>query len=467
MDTATLDQLKSAAEEKGFVAGADVGARYYTDARGEGAVTPALVLRPDSTETLSRLMAICHAAQQPVVVQGGMTGLVRAAVPQQGEVVISMERMNRIETLDEQGRTMTVQAGTPLQVIQERADAHGLVFPLDLGARGSCTIGGNLSTNAGGNRVVRFGMTRDLTLGVEAVLADGTVISSLTGFLKNNTGYDLKQLFIGSEGTLGLITRATLRLFPKPQSQIVAFCAVDSFDAVVDFMAHVQSGLGADLSAFEVVWSFTYDAIVSQVAGIKAPLETGHAFYVLVEMMGSSPALDQEKFETVLRRALEKGMIADAVLSQSEAEVTALWDIRDGMAQAMRQQHPAAGFDISLSVANMKDLEGRLLARLRREIGDPLLFIGGHLADGNLHLMAKSLRPGDQPVADIESIVYGLVGELGGSISAEHGIGMVKRAHLGQSRTPAELTLMRSLKQTLDPLNLLNPGRVFTPGSAG
>ncbi len=461
MQTDVLEALHDILGDKGLLMGAAVHTKYRTDPRGTGDVHPEIVLRPSTTKQLSVVMATCHGASQPVVIQGGLTGLVVGAMPEHGEVVVSLERMNQIESVDAKAGTITVQAGTPLQVVQDAADAVGMVYPLDLGARGSCTIGGNLSTNAGGNRVIRYGMTRDLTLGVEAVLADGTVINSLNGFLKNNTGYDLKQMFIGSEGTLGLITRATLRLYPKPKTQVVAFCAADSFDAVSDLMTHMRSGLGADLSAFEVIWSKTYDAILSDVSGIKAPVPAGHAFYVLVEMMGSDPALDSEKFETCLNGALENGMIVDAVLSRSNTEIDAFWNVRDGMAEAMGKQQPAVGFDISLSVEDMKNLEDDLLNRLQSALGDVRLYIGGHLADGNLHLVAKSLKAGPQPRDQIQDIVYGYVGEVGGSISAEHGIGTLKRAYLGQSRSDAELALMRILKQAMDPKNLLNPGRVF------
>ncbi len=456
-----LQELHGILGDKGILTGADVHEGYYTDARGTGDVKPQAVLRPASTEEMSQVLAACHAAFQPVVLQGGLTGLVVGARPQEGEIAISLERMNRVESIDTDAGTITVQAGTPLQVVQEAADAHDMVYPLDLGARGSASIGGNLSTNAGGNRVIRYGMTRDLTLGLEAVLADGTVVNSLNGYIKNNTGYDLKQLFIGSEGTLGLITRATLRLYPKPKTQVVAFCAADSFDAVRELMAHMRAGLGADLSAFEVIWSKTYDVILSDVPGIRAPVPTGHAFYILIEMMGSDPISDKGKFEACLAQALEGGMIADAVLSRSNAEIDAFWDVRDGMAHAMGNQRPATGFDISLSVADMENIEEELLTRLQAALGPSRLFIGGHLADGNLHLVAKAITDGPQPSDAIQDIVYGWVGEVGGSISAEHGIGTLKRAHLGQSRSPAEIALMRTLKHAMDPRNILNPGRVI------
>jgi len=461
MKTDLLKALHRILGDSGLLVGADVHAGYATDARGLGDVHPEVVLRPANTDELSQIMTVCHGAAQPVVVQGGLTGLVAGARPSHGEFVVSFERMNQIEEIDAQAGTITVQAGTPLQLVQDAADAIDMVYPLDLGARGSCTIGGNLSTNAGGNRVVRYGMTRYLTLGIEAVLADGTIINSLNKYIKNNTGYDLKQTFIGSEGTLGLITRATLRLYPKPKTQMVAFCAADRFDAVSDLMMHMRSGLGADLSAFEVIWAKTYDAILTDVPGIKPPLARGHAFYVLIEMMGSDVARDSDKFESCLSQALEQDMISDAVLSRSNAEIDAFWDVRDGMAHAMGKQQPAVGFDISLSVPDMKTIEADLLDRLQSALGETRLFVGGHLADGNLHLVAKALSDGEQPKDRIQDIVYGWVGEIGGSISAEHGIGTLKRGYLSQNRSASEMTMMRTLKRAMDPKNLLNPGRVF------
>ena len=462
MHTDLIKNLRHILGDKGILTGSDVHARYFTDPRGTGDVQPKVVLRPTSTPELSQVLAACHSAAQPVVVQGGLTGLVIGARPEHGEFVISFERMNQIENIDPQAGIITVQAGTPLQVIQEAADAHDLVYPVDLGSRGSCTIGGNLATNAGGNRVIRYGMTRDLTLGVEAVLADGTIVNSLNGFIKNNTGYDLKQMFIGSEGTLGLITRATLRLYPKPKTQVVAFCAADSFDAVTNLMTHMRAALGADLSAFEVIWSKTYDLILSDVDGIRPPVHAGHAFYVLIEMMGSDATNDTDKFERCLAEALEQGLIVDAVLSRSLAETTQFWDVRDGMAHAMGKQKPTVSFDISLSIPDMKNIEQELHARLQSALGEVRLFVGGHLADGNLHLVAKSTTDGPQPRDRIQEIIYGWVGEVGGSISAEHGIGTMKRAYLGQSRDTAEVALMRTLKHAMDPKNILNPGRVFS-----
>jgi FAD/FMN-containing dehydrogenase len=461
MNTDLINALKDIVGKSGYLEGDDVGEKYYSDWRGSGDNRPALVLRPASTEELSGIMKLCHAADQPVVAQGGMTGLVAGARPDDNEIPVSFERLNGVDELDRRTSTMTVQSGTPLQVIQEKADAEGFFFPLDLGARGSCTIGGNLSTNAGGNRVIRYGMTRDLVLGVEAVLADGTIINSLNKLIKNNTGYDLKQLFIGSEGTLGLVTRVVLRLHPKPQSQTVAFCGSVGFDSVVEFLHHMKSGLGGNLSAFEVIWQSTYQLIVDKVEGVKAPLSPEHAFYVLVESMGGDQARDQDRFEDLLGEALEKGFIADAVIAKSQGETDDLWRVRDGLAEALATQQPAVGFDVSLLIEDMEYFAAEVDRRLKAAWPDAVVYTGGHLGDGNLHLGAKAGNLDPQPKKAIDDIVYGLVGELGGSVSAEHGIGMLKRDYLSKSRNPAELALMRTLKQSMDPKGLLNPGRVF------
>ena len=256
-----IDQLKHIVGPSGYREGEDIDTKNYKDMMGSRSIRPPLLLRPQNTEQISQILKASHAATQPIPPQGGMTGLVSGAAPLAGEIVLSFERMKQVVEVDKFTSTMTVQAGVELQTIQETAEANNLLFPLDLGARGSCTIGGNLATNAGGNRVIRYGMIRDMVIGVEAVLADGTIIDGLHKLRKNNTGYDLKQLFIGSEGTLGIITKAVLKLTPKPNSQAVALCGLKSFDEVANFLVHAQSSLGSNLSAFEVLWNNTYKLI--------------------------------------------------------------------------------------------------------------------------------------------------------------------------------------------------------------
>ncbi len=461
MSDELIQSLKVLVGPKGFVEGEDVGERYYSDFRGIGDNRPRLALRPASTEELSEIMKLCHAADQPVCAQGGMTGLVGAARPQNAEIPISFERLNKVEEVDTKTGTMTVQSGTPLQIVQERAAEDGFIFPLDLGARGSCTIGGNLSTNAGGNRVIRYGMTRDLVLGVEAVLADGTIVNSLNKLIKNNTGYDLKQLFIGSEGTLGLVTRVVLRLSRKPRSQTMAFCALPSFDAVVGFMQHLQSSLGGSLSAFEVMWQEAYQTTIDNVDHVKAPLAAEHPYYVLTEAMGGNQERDQENYEAVLAEAFEEGLLSDAVIAQSEGDIADFWNIRDGIVEAMAKQKPTIGYDVSLAIGDMEYFAAEFDKRLAAGWPGATGYIFGHLGDGNLHVVAKVADSLPQPSKEVDEMVYGLVGELSGSVSAEHGIGMLKRSHLHQSRNPAELAMMHNIKKMMDPKGLLNPNRIF------
>ncbi len=466
MNAELIQALKTAVGERGYLEGEDVGEKYYTDPRGPGNNKPTIVLRPSNTDEVSTILKLCHAAGQPIVGQGGMTGLVTAAKPQGGEIPISFERMNQVEEVDTKTGTMTVQSGTPLQIVQERAEADGFIFPLDLGARGSCTIGGNLSTNAGGNRVIRYGMTRDLVLGVEAVLADGTVISSLNKLIKNNTGYDLKQLFIGSEGTLGLITRVVLRLSRKPKSQSVAFCALPNFDAVVDFLHHLQSHLGGSLSAYEVMWRNAYQAVIDNIPTVKAPMGTEHPYYVLTETMGGDQARDQDNYEAVLADAMEAGLLVDAVIAKSDGEIADIWHIRDGAAEAMGSMRPMVSYDVSITIGDMESFTEELDRRVLDKWAGARSYTFGHLGDGNLHIAVKIPDYSLEEAARVNDTVYGLVGDYGGSVSAEHGIGMSKRDYLGQSRSPAELALMRTLKQAMDPKGILSPGRIFEMDAA-
>jgi FAD/FMN-containing dehydrogenase len=390
-----------------------------------------------------------------------MTGLVEAARPRKREIVISLERMNKVENTNIETGAMIVQAGTPLQVIQETAGKHDLFFPLDLGSRGSCTIGGNLATNAGGNRVIRYGMTRDMVLGLEVVLADGTVIDSMNMFIKNNTGYDLKHLFIGSEGTLGIITRAVIQLVPKPRSQSVAFCGMADFESVVRFLGFMKAELGSHLSAFEVLWAPTYALITRNVPGIRKPLEDCHAFYVLVESLGSDASQDRESFETALARSFEAGLVTDAVLSRSEEEAAGFWNVRDSLARAAATRKPTVAFDISLSIDKMAQFSDEVQRGIVSEWPGAALFIGGHLGDGNLHVIVAAHGVTPFPKEPIEDLVYGVVERLRGSVSAEHGIGISKRRHLAKSRSPAEIHLMRSIKKSFDSRNILSRGRIF------
>ncbi|MBL4581523.1 MAG: FAD-binding oxidoreductase [Gammaproteobacteria bacterium] len=456
-----IESLKAIVGPAGYREGADIELKNYQDAMGARSIPPLLLLRPDSTEQVSEILKACHGAGQPVAPQGGMTGLVSAAAPLEGEISLSFERMKKVLEVDPFTSSMTVEAGVELQTIQEKADAHGLLFPLDLGARGSCTIGGNLSTNAGGNRVIRYGMTRDLVVGLEAVLADGTIINGLHKLRKNNTGYDLKQLFIGSEGTLGVITRAVLKLSPKPSSQVVAMCAVSDFVKVADLLVHVQTGLGANLSAFEVIWNNTYKLIDQHVPHATVPMTDNHGFYVLIESMGSHAEKDSELFLEVLSQASEANLIEEVIVADSDTKIKNLWAVRDAAAELAPGIGDMHTYDVSLNVDDMGYFGEEVERRLRAEWPDAILGLFGHIGDGNVHIVIHVGEATRSLHLRIDEIIYGLIQELHGAVSAEHGIGLMKKQFLPYSKSEPEIALMKALKHTMDPQGILNPGRVF------
>ena len=413
------------------------------------------LVRPGSASELSDVMRLCHERRQSVVVQGGLTGLVEGAVSGPGDVIVSLERMNRVESIDEWDGIAVVEAGAVLQAVQEHVAGNGLLFPLDFGARGSATIGGAVATNAGGLNVLRYGMMRNLVLGLEAVLADGTVVSSMNQMLKNNTGYDLKQLFIGSEGTLGIVTRVVIRLHPQTTSRQTAMLAVEDFESVVRLLQAMRSGLAGTLSAFEVMWNNYFRSVTGD-NGHAAPLSRDHAYYVLAEAEGVNPDADDERFLAVLEAQLEAGGVADALIPKSETERDALWLIREEFDSAL----PAYIYDVSMPINAMPTYVDRLEHGIESWRNDASCDVFGHIADGNLHLF---VRPSDKDEyrEAADRIVYESLQGLGGSISAEHGIGIEKRHWLGATRSDAEIELMRALKRTLDPANILNPGKIL------
>lgn len=456
-----LEDLRAALGESAIQSGAQIEPRYLADWSVSAAETPPLaVALPRTTAEVATILKLCTAHKTPVAPQGGLTGLVGGATPIEGGIAISLERMRAIEEIDPAAATLTVQAGAPLQSVQDAADEAGFLFPLDIGSRGSCAIGGNVSTNAGGNRVLRYGMTRDLVMGMEVVLADGTVLTSLNKMQKNNTGYDLKHLFIGAEGTLGVITRLVLRLFPKPASECTALVACPNYESVLDVLRRARAELGGALSAFEVMWPEFYTLATTE-HGIRPPLPSGHAIYVLMDSLGSDQARDTEAFSALIERALEAGIVEDAVIAQSHREGKEIWGLRDSVVQFQRTMNPQAGFDVSLPIGRMQDFVDTCKSALL--IADPALRAVwfGHIADSNLHICVK-LRPDGPTKYDIDRIVYTQVRDYGGSVSAEHGIGLLKRPYLGFTRTPEEIAVMRRIKAALDPDGILNPGKVFS-----
>jgi len=421
---------------------------------------PRALVRPASTEEVSQVMAVCHRQGQVVVTHGGRTGLVRGNDFNDTDVILSLERMGSIEELDLKSRTMTVQAGAVLQTVQEAAEEQQLMFPLDFGARGSATIGGAIATNAGGNRVLRYGMTREMVLGIEAVLADGTVISSMNHVLKNNTGYDLKQLFIGSEGTLGIVTRAVLRLRPLAKSQNTAMVAVTDFDKLVQLLGKADCAFGGSLSSFEVMWSNYYNYIAGAGEGHQKPIVDDYPYYVILETLGSDQEADDVRFNSALESIFEEELIADAVIAQSSREREGIWEIRDDV-EAMISLYPFFIYDVSVPLSNMEAYVADVQAKLQAQWPEQRNLIFGHLGDGNIHVIAAVGSDSPETREQVEQIVYGCLSGRGGVISAEHGIGLEKKTHLHISRSDNEIALMQSLKQALDSKAILNPGKII------
>ncbi len=459
--SALLNAIKDIVGDSGLLLGDDVSARPL-DWMGQGQRRAMAIVRPENTEQVSQVMKLCHAAGQSVIALGGLTGLVQGTTSTQDDIVLSLERMRAVEAIDSIGKTMTVQAGTPLQSVHEAAAKHGLQFTLDLGARGSCTIGGNIATNAGGNQVLRYGMMREQVLGLEVVLADGTILNAMNTLLKNNTGYDLKQLFIGSEGTLGIITRAVLRLYPQAKSADTALVAVNSFKDVTDLFTLMSEQLAGGLSAFEVMWHDHYKLIASDSGRHQAPIPATYGYYVIVQHQGASPERDSELFSAAFELAMEKGIVADAVLAQSKTQAQTIWDIREDIEGLVAALSPAFIFDVSLPIKDMDSYITGLHDTIADTSGDDgKLIVFGHLGDGNLHLVI-TVGDGSKAAHDrVNALVYNPLQAIGGSVSAEHGIGLEKKNYLPLSRTPEELAVMKNLKKMLDPKGLLNPGKIF------
>ncbi len=455
-----IEALRSIVGESGVLEAAELATRSAGAWRPDNLQAAALV-RPTTTEEVSRVMRWAHENSVPIVTQGGLTGLVHGADAGPAEVILSLERMRNIEGIDPVQRTATVQAGVVLQTLQEEVEKHDLAFPLDLGARGTATLGGTAATNAGGNRVIRYGMTRDMVLGLEVVLADGTVISSLNHLIKNNAGYDLKHMFIGSEGTLGIITRLVLRLREMPSSSNMAFVGLDSFGNVARFLKHMDRSLGGTLSAFEVMWQDFYKLVTTAPAKGRPPIAQDYPYYVLVESQGADRELDAQRFNAAMEAAIESGLIVDAAVSQSDSDCRAFWALRDDVEQVMHGGVPVV-FDVSLPIAEMERFTADLKANLPAAIGEHKLWIFGHLGDGNLHIIVQ-VSPQDYIAlrSRIEALVYTPLAAFKGSVSAEHGIGLEKKPHLKVSRGENEIALMRKLKAALDPKAILNPGKII------
>jgi FAD/FMN-containing dehydrogenase len=435
-----------------------VDPRFQSDWSGLSRGTPSAVYRPRNTQEVSAILRDCHERGQAVTIQGGLTGLAGGAVPADNDVVINLERMSAIEQIDELEGIMTVQAGATLQSVQQAAADAGWFFPLDLGARGSCQVGGNAATNAGGERVVRYGTMRENILGIEAVLADGTVVSTLTKLIKNSSGLDLRFLFIGSEGTLGVITRLTLKLRPIPAPAVTAFAAATSVEALARLLRELKRSPGVDLTAFEFM-SGNFINMASRLSGKPCPIETGQPWYVLLESAEHSSADGESALLGVLEKALADELIVDCTVAASLSHSNDFWQLRQSIPELLGELKPTVNFDCGLPWIEMEGFIDRVDRAMRKHYPAATHLFFGHMGDNNIHLLTGPHEPDD--VLAVEACVYEELRGRNGTISAEHGIGFIKKPFLEYTRSQAEIDTLRRLKSALDPKNILNPGRIL------
>jgi FAD/FMN-containing dehydrogenase len=462
----TLDRLKNAAGPKGFSEDAAEIAPHLVEWRGKYKGHTPLLLKPQTTAEVSAILAICHETHTAIVPQGGNTGLVGGQIPLDGEILLSLSRMNRIRSIEP--GALICEAGTILADAQRAADAAERYFPLSLAPEGSCTIGGNLSTNAGGVNVLRYGNARDLVLGLEVVLADGRVLDMLRTLRKDNTGYDLKQMFIGAEGTLGVITAAALKLFARPQARETAFVAMRDPAAAVELLARLQAATGGLVSAFELMPRIGLELVLAHIPQTADPLATPSPWYALVEATSGAAMPLRETLETELARTIGDGLATDATLAGSDARQAALWRLRESMSEAQKHEGASIKHDVSVPIRAIPEFlkQGMALVETIVPGARPVPF--GHLGDGNIHFNISVPKGGNNEAflarwEDMSRAVHDLVHHFGGSISAEHGIGVMKRDDLPLYKSAAEMDVMRALKKTMDPHGILNPGKILIP----
>jgi FAD/FMN-containing dehydrogenase len=459
------DSLRAVVGATKVLTGAADLAPYCTDWRGRFSGSASCVVLPGSTEEVAAVVRACADAGTAIVPQGGNTGLCGGATPTGGEVVIALTRLNRIRAVDADNNSITVEAGCTLHAVQQAAREIDRLFPLSLAAEGSATIGGNLATNAGGVQVLRYGNARELCLGLEVVLADGRIWNGLRALRKDNTGYDLKHLFIGAEGTLGLITAATLKLFPRPRAHATAWVAVPDPAAAVGLLGRLRAAAGDNVTAFEIVGRPALELVLRHIPGARDPLAGKPAWQALIELSGARDDL-AATLEQALQSAAEDGVVADAAVASSEAQAAALWALRENVSEAQKIEGVSIKHDIAVPVSRIAEFIARADAALLAAFPQVRIVCFGHIGDGNLHYNLS--RPDAQSNAEfiartgaVNRIVHDLVHELGGSISAEHGLGQLKREEVLRYKSDTEMEMMRAVKQALDPRGLMNPGKLL------
>ena len=464
LDASIAERLKAAAGLGGWSEDPNEIAPHLKEWRGRWVGHTPLLLRPAQTEAVARILSVCDETATPIVPQGGNTGLVGGQIPTGGEVLLSLERMNRIRAVSAVENTLVAEAGVVLANAQKASDDAGRLFPLSLAAEGSCTIGGNISTNAGGVNVLRYGMMRELVLGLEVVLANGRVLDLMRGLRKDNTGYDLKQLFIGAEGTLGVITAAMLRLFPKPVGYTTVLAAISDVAVAVDLLNRLQDATGGLVTAFELMQRRGLDLVFKHIPGTTDPFPGTQSWTILIEVSNPSAFDATEALEQALMREIEKGAVENAVFAKTAREREALWRLRESIPEAQRTDGASISNDVSVPLSRIPEFIRDADAAVRAALPEARTFTFGHVGDGNLHFTVQA--PGHDTALQaargtIERVIQDTTNAFHGSISAEHGLGQAKNEANARYRSDHEIEIMRALKRTLDPNDILNPGKLL------
>ena len=448
-------------DSSSILSGDELKSRFYHIWKTDISLESLCLLLPKSSKEISSILKICNDNNQEIIIHGGLTNLVGSTISSKTQVVISLERMNKIIEIDEQGKTVTCESGAIIEDIIGAVKDKDLLLPLNFGARGSAQIGGAVSTNAGGLRVFKYGMTRNLVMGIEAVLPDGTIISSLKKLMKDNSGYDLKQLFIGSEGTLGIVTKVVLRLYRLPKTRYTSLAVTNNYQSVLDLLKIMEDQISSNLTGFELLWNDTYQKMVDDKTMYNKYLPDNFKYYVFIEYMGGDFENDYNFFESVVLDCINKGVIDDAVIGKDDKEQVNIWGIREDVAVLADERDFDQQFDISIPVA----LIGKVIDKISKELRDcegvKTIYPFGHVADGNIHFIIGKDSDDDDLKSKINDIIYNNTKLVDGSISAEHGIGLDKKKYLIKSRSEDEIELMRLIKKSVDPKNILNPGRVI------
>ena len=456
-----INLFESSIGKSSVLSGDDLKSRFYHIWKTEVPLQSICLLLPRSSQDVSNIMKICNENNQEVIIHGGLTNLVGSTKSEKSQVVISLEKMNKIIEIDERGKTVTCESGVIIENIINDVKEKNLLLPLNFGARGSAQIGGAVSTNAGGLRVFKYGMTRNLVMGIEYVLPDGTIISSLKKLMKDNSGYDLKHLLIGSEGTLGIVTKVVLRLYQLPKTRYTSLAVTNDFQKVLDMLLNMEDKISSNLTGFELLWSDTYKQMVSDKTMYNKYLPDKFKYYIFIEYMGRDFENDYNVFEKHILESIDDGIIEDAVIGKDEKEQINIWGIREDVAVLADEREFDQQFDISIPVNLIGSVIDKISSELKECVGVKTIFPFGHVADGNIHFIIGKDSDDDDLKSKINDIIYNNTELVEGSISAEHGIGLDKKKYLIKSRSEDEIKLMRLLKKTIDPKNILNPGRVI------